>query len=258
MSNSAAAQEPSMEEILASIRRIITDEEGNPTSEQESKDNSDSANEMLGNDDAETEDNLLSSSQPMSPDELDALFAPDEDENAKPANTSPDASGSETQKADTKAEPEASPDDDDGVMELTASEIDEDGSDTDGEELELIDGMDIIFDEIEDDPSIQEPAVAADSAPDLMAEPAIVTTPNPAPTEPPTNLESLISQQAATSVSESFSNLSGLLVSSQAKTMEDLLKEMLRPMLQSWLNENLPSVVEKMVAAEIRRLSGKD
>lgn len=245
MSNSAAAQEPSMEEILASIRRIITDEEGNPTSEQKSQENSDSAKEMLGNGAAETEDGLLSSSQPMSPDDLDALFASDEDDNA----VSAEGATAETD-ADAAEPEEASSEDDDEVMELTAAEIEDDETNPDDDEMELIEGMDIVFDDIQDEIAIEEPVVQA------SPEPTPVVEPSPASVERPSNLESLISQQAATSVSESFSNLSGLLVSSQAKTMEDLLKEMLRPMLQSWLDENLPSLVEKMVAAEIRRLSG--
>lgn len=250
MSNSAAAQEPSMEEILASIRRIITDEEGNPTSEQKSQENSDSAKEMLGNGAAETEDSLLSSSQPMSPDDLDALFAPDEDDNAvsaKGATAETDADASQLEEAPSE--------DDDEVMELTAAEIEDDETSNDDDEMELIDGMDIVFDEFQDEIAIQEPVVQA--SPEPMPETTPVVEPTSTPVERPSNLENLISQQAATSVSESFSSLSGLLVSSQAKTMEDLLKEMLRPMLQSWLDENLPSLVEKMVAAEIRRLSGK-
>lgn len=251
MSNSAAAQEPSMEEILASIRRIITDEEGNPTSEQNSQENSDSAKEMLGNGAAETEDGLLSSSQPMSPDDLDALFAPDEDDTAVSAKA-------ETAETDAVGSPmdEASSEDDDEVMELTAAEIEDDETNPDNDEMELIEGMDIVFDEFQDEAVIEDPVVQAAPSPEPMPEPTPVVEPAPASVERPSNLESLISQQAATSVSESFSSLSGLLVSSQAKTMEDLLKEMLRPMLQSWLDENLPSLVEKMVAAEIRRLSG--
>lgn len=252
MSNSAAAQEPSMEEILASIRRIITDEEGNPTSEQKSQENSDSAKEMLGNGAAETEDGLLSSSQPMSPDDLDALFAPDEDDKTVSAKGAAAETGAESSQLE-----EASFEDDDEVMELTAAEIEDDETSTDDDELELIDGMDIVFDEIQDEIAVQEPVFQAALSPEPKPEPTPVVEPASAPVERPSDLESLISQQAATSVSESFSSLSGLLVSSQAKTMEDLLKEMLRPMLQSWLDENLPSLVEKMVAAEIRRLSGK-
>ena len=36
---------------------------------------------------------------------------------------------------------------------------------------------------------------------------------------------------------------------------EDLVKEMLRPMLKSWLDDNLPQLVERIVKAEIERVS---
>jgi hypothetical protein len=37
--------------------------------------------------------------------------------------------------------------------------------------------------------------------------------------------------------------------------MEEHVSEMLRPMLQSWLDENLPALVERLVEAEIERLA---
>ena len=41
----------------------------------------------------------------------------------------------------------------------------------------------------------------------------------------------------------------------RARTLEDLVKEMLRPMLKSWLDDNLPGLVERIVRAEIERVS---
>ena len=40
-------------------------------------------------------------------------------------------------------------------------------------------------------------------------------------------------------------------------SLEGLVREMLRPMLAQWLDENLPGMVEKMVQAEIARIAGK-
>ncbi len=39
------------------------------------------------------------------------------------------------------------------------------------------------------------------------------------------------------------------------KTIEDLVKEMLRPMLKEWLDQNLPPMVERYVEREISRLT---
>jgi hypothetical protein len=38
------------------------------------------------------------------------------------------------------------------------------------------------------------------------------------------------------------------------RTLEDLVKEMIRPMLRDWLDTNLPGMVERMVKREIERL----
>jgi uncharacterized protein len=40
------------------------------------------------------------------------------------------------------------------------------------------------------------------------------------------------------------------------RTLQDLVQEMLRPMLRSWLHDNLPTLVERLVRAEIERLAG--
>ena len=41
-----------------------------------------------------------------------------------------------------------------------------------------------------------------------------------------------------------------------AKTLEDLVREMLRPMLRAWLDDNLPTLVERLVLVEIERIAG--
>ena len=44
-------------------------------------------------------------------------------------------------------------------------------------------------------------------------------------------------------------------VGSSGKTIEDMVKEMLRPMLKEWLDKNLPPMVERFVEREIVRLT---
>ena len=41
------------------------------------------------------------------------------------------------------------------------------------------------------------------------------------------------------------------------RTMEDVVLDALRPMLKDWLDTNLPTLVEAMVAKEISRITGK-
>ena len=47
----------------------------------------------------------------------------------------------------------------------------------------------------------------------------------------------------------------GPAMNSNGKTVEDLVKEMLRPMLKEWLDRNLPPMVERYVEREIVRLT---
>jgi cell pole-organizing protein PopZ len=56
-------------------------------------------------------------------------------------------------------------------------------------------------------------------------------------------------------VESAFNTLAHTVLSHNARTLEDLVREMLRPMLKSWLDDNLPSLVERIVRAEIERVS---
>ena len=82
--------------------------------------------------------------------------------------------------------------------------------------------------------------------------------PRVAPVAPPAPLpvaEALLSSTAGASVAGAFQMLSATVLSHQARTLEDLVQDMLRPMLKSWLDENLPSLVERLVRAEIERVA---
>jgi cell pole-organizing protein PopZ len=72
---------------------------------------------------------------------------------------------------------------------------------------------------------------------------------------PEPELETLVSPATDASVSGAFNLLAHTVLTQNARTLEDLVKEMLRPMLKSWLDDNLPAVVERLVRAEIERVS---
>jgi cell pole-organizing protein PopZ len=65
----------------------------------------------------------------------------------------------------------------------------------------------------------------------------------------------LISGSTRAAVDNAFNSLAHTVLGNNARTLEDLVKEMLRPMLKSWLDDNLPGLVERMVRAEIERVS---
>jgi cell pole-organizing protein PopZ len=64
----------------------------------------------------------------------------------------------------------------------------------------------------------------------------------------------LLSPHTDATVSAAFNQLTtSMLRSGSARTVEDLVEDMLRPMLRSWLDVNLPPLVEKLVREEIQR-----
>ncbi|MCC8982496.1 PopZ family protein, partial [Bradyrhizobium acaciae] len=71
----------------------------------------------------------------------------------------------------------------------------------------------------------------------------------------PAPMQQIISGTTMRAVESAFNSLANTVLSNNARTLEDLVKEMLRPMLKSWLDDNLPGLVERIVKAEIERVS---
>jgi cell pole-organizing protein PopZ len=67
--------------------------------------------------------------------------------------------------------------------------------------------------------------------------------------------KALLSPNSDAAVSGAFSALAHTILAQNARTLEDLVVEMLQPMLRDWLDENLPSLVERLVKEEIERVS---
>jgi cell pole-organizing protein PopZ len=67
----------------------------------------------------------------------------------------------------------------------------------------------------------------------------------------------LVSDGASEAVAASFARLSGLPRREGAEQpLDELVRETLRPLLQAWLDEHLPDLVERLVRAEIVRMVG--
>jgi uncharacterized protein len=62
----------------------------------------------------------------------------------------------------------------------------------------------------------------------------------------------LLSREATVAISSAIDTLAKT-VKKQEPTLEEVVREALRPMLNSWVDENLPDLVERMVRAEIER-----
>jgi len=77
------------------------------------------------------------------------------------------------------------------------------------------------------------------------------------PVEPqPAALEALVSEQASTAAASAFGQLSAAITMPKGdRTLEDVVRELLRPLLQQWLDANLPGIVQQTVEAEVERIA---
>jgi hypothetical protein len=93
---------------------------------------------------------------------------------------------------------------------------------------------------------------------DLLRETVNPTRTLAAPAASSHQSTALVSDLVSQSVSQSLASLSDLAPRSQAPDLDAMAEEMLRPMLQEWLDNNLPSLVERLVRAEIERIARGD
>lgn len=112
-----------------------------------------------------------------------------------------------------------------------------------------------------------EPLEVAPAMPEPEPEPPPIplATPVAAPVAPPAT-DRLIAPEAEASAASSMSSLmrtldsnrqAGTLLYRGGPTLEDMVREEMRPMLKDWLDTNLPPLVERLVRAEIERMVGR-
>lgn len=103
---------------------------------------------------------------------------------------------------------------------------------------------DLVFEAVEE-------VVAAETPPEPTPTPAPVPAPTPVPAE------AILSQPTASAAAESIARLVGSLRISEApnQTIEGVVRELLKPMLRDWLDQNLAAIVEARVEAELERIA---
>jgi cell pole-organizing protein PopZ len=178
------SQEPTMEEILASIRRIISEDDAPADAEAPA-----------------------------------AAEAPE----PEPVAAAPEPVAA--------AEPEPEPEPEPILTEAAAEEDDA---------LELTERVES---ETHGDLEVYTPEPAPPPAP-VAAAPA------------PVMAEALVSSAAATAAASAFSSLSAAIAMPKGdRTLEDVVRELLQPLLKGWLDENLPRIVEAAVQEEVERIA---
>jgi hypothetical protein len=127
----------------------------------------------------------------------------------------------------------------------------------DGDVFDLTDEMAVAeapqpsFHKIEPEDDLEFTETAATRA--MQTKAALEAPPHEGSAAPPS--PQILSHSTVTAVESAFNSLANTVLSNNARTLEDLVKEMLRPMLKSWLDDNLPGLVERIVKAEIERVS---
>lgn len=90
-----------------------------------------------------------------------------------------------------------------------------------------------------------------------MPEPAPVPAPKPQAPQAewrPMAQDSLTSEPVANQAAGSLSKLMGSMFVSSGATLDDVVRELMKPMLKEWLDANLSAIVEAEVAKEIDRI----
>jgi cell pole-organizing protein PopZ len=210
MADAKPQAEPSMEEILASIRRIISE-------------------------DAPAEAEPQTGKTVSAPPAAAAAPAP-----AKPAPRPAPV-------AETRIEEQ---EEEDEVLDLT-EKVSDDGTVVNLRSAKPAPAAPPVPEEIE-----------LQDATEIAATPEPQPAPQPAP-RAPAPASDLVSAAAAEAATASFAALAravdnqptGSPISVGGRTLEDIVKEMVRPMIRDWLDVNLPSLVERLVRREIERIA---
>lgn len=200
-----------MEEILASIRRIISEDE--PANGEKAE----AASDVQESDDV-----------------LELTDVAEDEPEGEVAEEAVEQVEEETAEADAPAE-------DDPVED----EID----------------FDAPAEAAEDDLELREEA-EIDEQPEPAAEPVAAAPAAPVPSASPDET-ALLGAEPAGSATSSLASLvqavdrahGGTPLGDANRTIEDLVKEVMRPMIREWLDENLPGLVDRLVRREIERLS---
>ena len=75
------------------------------------------------------------------------------------------------------------------------------------------------------------------------------------PQAQPSANSALISAGSQAKVAASFAQLNDAITASSSQSLEEMTNDLLKPMLQEWLDNNLPGLVEKLVREEIERVA---
>lgn len=163
-------------------------------------------------------------------------------------------------------EPQAEPSMEEILASIRRIISEEDQPAASGEVLDLVQPAD---EPPEDDIMVFDEPAAAAPAPRPAPEPApapVMRAPEPAPAPraaapmpAPAAMEDepIVSEPASHVAAGAFGRLAGSVrvADSPNQTLEGMIRQLVKPMLKEWLDQNLPAIVEAKVEAELDRIS---
>ena len=245
MAQAAKNQEPSMEEILASIRRIIAEEDPDKSQQHPAEttdfDRAPNSAAPAPTDTRDAEPSYLAPTAARPEPETGLPPAGDigvaARAAAKPNRSSTILDLTESMAAGPARPPEPAFVSDDKISNGAVSSAKVSNTKPTRPSLrpELVYGAEASFDAVE----------TKETFPDLT----------PSGVGQNDEARGLMSATTSAAVDSAFNALAQTVLVQNARTLEDLVREMLRPMLKVWLDDNLPGLVERLVRAEIERVS---
>lgn len=270
MSNPDGQGEPSMEEILASIRRIISEDDKEQSEEtgQEAGESAKADPEALAATESADDDILDLTDKAEDPGEGGSESASAED-NAFAVNPEADAIPDDLPEDSAPAAEEAVPDPF-AALEEAGFGDELANAQEDGQDDAVDDFGDMTGAETQDDmtpmpePDLEEETGQTESAMDDGLGGNAVQDEPEAPMSRDNSEEGLVSSATAAATVAALSEASRD-VRSQAraaedlpiqsdKTLEGLVREAVKPLLKDWLDQNLAPLVERVVREEVRRM----
>lgn len=254
MAIAQAKHDPSMDELLASIRRIISDDE-------ETADGNAPAAPVA----ADTELTWDSQPKPVAPDPELTWDSPPKSEQASGdlGGLDPDLLPDLIEQSIREAFPTAAQSHwDDTAMEAFQAALVSD-EDDEGDADEAPDHDEPVPADWDDE--LDTDADAFDLSDDLiaglndhhLAEDFEDETPAPDLAVDREEIRRLLSERASQSIGTAFDSLARTMEVKPDRTLEDVVQDCLRPLLRAWLDDNLPGLVERMVQHEIDRVARK-
>ena len=241
--------EPSMEEILASIRRIIADDQSIPRrspdpDEVGSSDSPPASVHVLRGD--------LQDSTPQDLEPSDPAHEPEPDASAAQDPASHDAASHETamQHIDFVT-PESRP----AEPDAAAASHETAPTQAEPEETAMVAQGTIAAPQYptpEMPTAPAEPVHAQEDGGDYFDPPYEYDRPAPVV---PSDGAPLFSPTTNSSVASAFNVLAASRLADNSDELLGMTREMIRPLLRTWLDENLPSMVERLVRDEIERVA---